>query len=168
MATDYHTGAPGSRGAAGCRARPVRSPGDGGGRVYAGSVDEGGDTGAAPGPGDYVDLRVRCTGDGIELVGYYFPWGSKHIRYEDVHGIRRVDLGAARGRTRIWGTANPGYWANFDPGRPRKSTGFVVDLGRRVKPLVTPDDPDDFEAVVRARSGLGPVPPGGPSRAPIV
>jgi hypothetical protein len=27
-----------------------------------------------------------------------------------------------------------GYWAHLGPGRPRKSTALVLDLGRRVKP----------------------------------
>jgi hypothetical protein len=31
----------------------------------------------------------------------------------------------------------------------------VVDLERRVSPIVTPDDPDAFEAVLRERANLG-------------
>ena len=104
----------------------------------------------------YADPRIRCTDAGITVRGYYLPWRSKHVPYASVRGVERVDLTAARGRARIWGTANPGYWANFDPGRPRKTTGFTLDLGRRVAPFVTPDDPDAFEAVVRDRAGLGP------------
>ena len=118
---------------------------------------------------DYADPRIRCTSTGVEVRGYYLPWGTKHIAYGSVRGIRRVDLSAARGRARIWGTANPGYWANLDPQRPRKATGFVVDLGRRVKPFLTPDDPDAFEAVLRERAGLGPGSDDGSSgRAPLI
>jgi len=36
-----------------------------------------------------------------------------------------------------------------------KQAGFVVDLGRGVSPIVTPDEPDAFEAVVRQRAHLG-------------
>lgn len=117
---------------------------------------------------DYADPRIRCTGAGIEIRGYYVPWGSKHVTYAAVRGLERVDLSAARGRARIWGTANPGYWANLDPRRPHKSTGFVLDLGRRVRPFVTPDDPDAFEATVRARAGLGPAVGGGARRGPVI
>ena len=63
--------------------------------------------------------------------------------------VRRVQLSIFRGRARIWGTSNPRYWASFDPGRPRKQAGFVVDTGRFVRALLTPDDPDAFEAEVR-------------------
>lgn len=119
---------------------------------------------------DYADPRIRCGADGIGIGigGYYLPWGARQIAYSSLRGIERVDLSAARGRGHIWGTANPGYWANVDPTRPRKATGFVLDLGRRVWPLVTPDDPDAFEAVVRDRTGLGPAPGGGTRRVPVV
>ena len=111
---------------------------------------------------------MRCTPTGIDVRGYYFPWGTKHIPYAAIHSMERVDLSAARGRGRIWGTANPGYWANFDPGRSRKSTGFVLDLGGRVKPFVTPDDPVAFDVVVRERSGLGPAADGDAHRGPVI
>jgi hypothetical protein len=45
-----------------------------------------------------------------------------------------------RGRGRIWGTANLRYWASLDPARPGKQTGLVLDLGRAVRPFITPDD----------------------------
>jgi hypothetical protein len=45
-------------------------------------------------------------------------------------------------------------------GEPRHQTteekaGFVVDIGRKVSPIVTPDDPDAFESVLRERANLG-------------
>jgi hypothetical protein len=52
------------------------------------------------------------------------------------------------------GTGNPRYWANLDTRRPRKKAVFVVDLGRRVSPVVTPDMPDAFESALRARAKL--------------
>jgi hypothetical protein len=70
-------------------------------------------------------------------------------------------MGAATGRARIWGTANPGLWAHLDPQRPRKRAGLILDLGRRVKPFITPDDPDAAEAAIRERAGIGPAARGG-------
>lgn len=105
---------------------------------------------------DYNDGRVECTADALVLHAYYFPMGSKRIAYSRIRSIQRVDLSAMRGRGRIWGTANPRYWANLDPGRPGKKVGLVVDCGSSVKPLVTPDDPDAVEALVRERANLGP------------
>jgi hypothetical protein len=57
---------------------------------------------------------------------------------------------------RIWGTGNFKLWANLDTKRPHKNVAFIIDNGKSVKPFVTPDAPDAFEAVVRERAGLGP------------
>jgi hypothetical protein len=103
----------------------------------------------------YDDGTIVCGPDRLEIRGYYFPFGTKTIPYAQVTGLRRVEInGLLSGRWRLWGTGNPRYWANLDLRRPRKKVGFVVDLGRRVSPVVTPDRPDDFEAVFRGRAHL--------------
>lgn len=115
----------------------------------------------------YGDRWIELTDDEIVIRGYYFPWGTKRIPYADVRHITRVQLGAFNGRGRIWGTANPGVWASLDPRRPTKRIGFLIDHGRGVTPLITPDDPDAAEAAFDAH-----LPPGtisaGIRRAPIV
>ena len=58
-------------------------------------------------------------------------------------------MSALRGKGRIWGTTSPGHWANFDLHRSRKSVAFVVDVGKAVKPFVTPDDANAFESALR-------------------
>jgi hypothetical protein len=105
---------------------------------------------------DYDDGRVRCGADSVELRGYYVPWGTKKISYASIRDVLRVQTGALRGRARIWGTANPGLWANFDPQRPQKKVALILDLGKTVKPFITPQDPDAVETIIRERAGLGP------------
>jgi hypothetical protein len=105
---------------------------------------------------DYVDPRVQCVASGVSIRGYYFPWGTKRIAYDSIKEVRSVDIATFNGRARIWGTANPGYWANFDPKRPKKRVALIIDLGKRVKPFITPDDPDAAQRVIRERSELGP------------
>lgn len=85
---------------------------------------------------------------------YYFPFGTKDIPYASLKGIRRVVMKPLRGKLRIWGTGTFRYWVNLDVRRPMKTFGFILDDGKRIKPFVTPDDPDAFEAVVRDRAGL--------------
>jgi hypothetical protein len=99
---------------------------------------------------EYSDPRVEATPEGLRIRRYYLPFGDKRIGWGKIRSVGRVEVGALRGRWRMWGTANPRYWANLDPGRPRKKVGFVIDLGRGVSPFVTPDDPARFEAAVRA------------------
>ena len=96
----------------------------------------------------YRDRWIECTPTEILVRGYYFPWGTKHIPYAKVRRIQRVQLSPLRGNLRIWGTANPRYWASFDPQRPRKSVGFVLDLGKMVRPFITPLDPDAFQSAL--------------------
>jgi hypothetical protein len=104
---------------------------------------------------EYHDSRITCTADEIQIHGYYIPWGTKHIPYGKIRSMQRVNMGALTGRARIWGTANPGRWANFDHRRPSKQVGFDLDIGATVKPLVTPDDPEAFEHAVRPRLDPG-------------
>jgi hypothetical protein len=52
-----------------------------------------------------------------------------------------------------------GYWANLDTARPSKKEGLVLDLGKSVKPFITPDDVDHVESILRDRAGLGPAGP---------
>jgi hypothetical protein len=111
------------------------------------------------------DRWIECTPDEIRIRGYYFPWGTKRIPYGSIRGYRRVDLSAVRGRPRIWGTANPRYWASLDPGRPGKRQALILDLGRLVRPFITPDDPDAVERAIRERAHVERT---GSSRAPIV
>jgi hypothetical protein len=107
-------------------------------------------------PGEYDDRWIECTPDAVKVRGYYFPWGTKRIPYSSIRSVRRVTMGVGTGKWRIWGTANPRYWASLDPGRPKKTVGLILDLGRFVHPFITPDDPDRVEAVIREHATLGP------------
>jgi hypothetical protein len=100
----------------------------------------------------YRDRWISCTESEIVIRAYYFPWGSKRIAYTAIRAVRRIELGKLSGRGRIWGTSNPRYWASLDPRRPRKKAGFVLEVDGPIRPLLTPDDPDAFIAVVRRRS----------------
>lgn len=56
----------------------------------------------------------------------------------------------ATGNGRIWGSGDLVHWLNLDPGRPHKQQAFIIDLGRRAKPVVTPADSDAFRAALAA------------------
>ena len=111
----------------------------------------------------YQDRTIGVSDDTLSIKGYYVPGVAKRVPLASIRSVRRTAMSGTRGRGRIWGTANPGYWANFDARRLRKSVAFLVDSGHAVKPFVTPDDPDAFEAALRergvdvARDGSAPV-----------
>lgn len=104
----------------------------------------------------YDDGTIVCGTERLEIHSYYFPFGTKSVAYEQIQGLQRIEIkGVWSGKWRLWGTGNPRYWANLDRKRPNKKVGFVVDLGRRVSPIVTPVEPDAFETVLRGRAHLG-------------
>lgn len=103
----------------------------------------------------YRDTWIRCTDDAIRIRGYYFPWGTKKIPYGSLTAAQRVRLGPATGQLRLWGTANWTVWAGLDPGRMRKSEGVLLDVGRRVRALVTPADVGAFLAALDAHDVPG-------------
>ena len=115
----------------------------------------------------YADRWIDCGPDGVRIRGYYFPWGTKKIPYRKIKSVRRVDIGALNGRARIWGTADPRYWAGLDPQRPTKKSALILDLGRFVKPFLTPSDPDAAESCIRDHTGLGPATET-PRRGPLI
>lgn len=116
---------------------------------------------------DYQDRWVGCAPNDVRLRAYYFPWGTKRIRYASIRAVRRVELSTVRGMWRIWGTTNPRYWANLDPQRPRKRVGLILDLGRHIRPFVTPDDPDAVEGLICDRAHL-PAGSGDAGQGPII
>jgi hypothetical protein len=99
----------------------------------------------------YQDGSLGVTDDALTIKGYYFPGTVKRVPLAAIRLVRRTEMGPGRGTGRIWGTANPGYWANFDPKRSRKTVAYLVDAGKAVKPFITPDDPTAFEAALRER-----------------
>lgn len=99
---------------------------------------------------EYQDRWITCTETEIQVRAYYFPWGTKRTRYEQIHSAQLVEMGTLTGRARIWGTNNPRYWASLDPKRPGKKAALVLDLGRRIHPFLTPDDVAAVETVLRS------------------
>lgn len=100
----------------------------------------------------YDDGRAVLDGEGVTLRRYFFPTGrSKHIPYDLIRGVQARPMGWLTGRGRGWGSAHPGCWLPLDTSRPRKDTLVVLDLGLRVKPAFSPDDPERVLAVLRER-----------------
>src|SRR6266511_4399515 len=96
---------------------------------------------------EYDDSLIACTDDGLVIRRYGLFLRPKRIPYAQIRAVRQVELGAVR-RWRIWGTTDPRRWFNLDWRRPRKRSALLLDVGKRVKPVITPDDPQRVVAVV--------------------
>jgi hypothetical protein len=98
---------------------------------------------------EYDDGLIACSDDGLVIRRYGLFQRPKSIPYAQIRSVTQVGLGAVR-RWRIWGTTDPRRWFNLDWGRPRKRLALVLDLGKRVKPVITPDDPQRVVGVLRS------------------
>jgi len=98
----------------------------------------------------YDDGVLLLDRTGVTLRHYYFPWaGSKHIGWSAIRRVQARPMGWLTGKGRLWGTANPGYWLPLDTRRGRKTTLLVFDIGTRVKPCVSPNQPERVLELLR-------------------
>jgi hypothetical protein len=98
----------------------------------------------------YQDSLIAIRDGRLVIRRYYFPTGTKRIRLASITGVEQYPMTKATGRWRTWGSGNLIHWFNLDPGRRHKQQAFVIDLGQRAKPVITPDDPDAFRAALVA------------------
>jgi len=94
----------------------------------------------------YDDGRIACTDSGLVLRWYYL-WGARRIPYGAIRSVGRLPPLRVR-RWRIWGSGDFVHWWNLDPDRPRKSVALVLDVGGRIRPTITPDDPEAVERIL--------------------
>jgi hypothetical protein len=108
----------------------------------------------------YDDGRVACTDDAI-ILRRYSLWRARRITYQAIREVRQVPL-ASLGMVRIQGSGDFVHWFNYDPHRRHKEHALVLhiladkqersalrtpgDADERVKPVITPDDPDSVIA----------------------
>lgn len=98
----------------------------------------------------YEDRWITCEPDRM-IIRWYYLWGAKVIFYREIQDVDVRPLTAWTGNWRIWGTSDPRYWFHLDFGRPHKQTALVLDLGKRVKPVITPDDPELVAGIISQR-----------------
>ncbi len=98
----------------------------------------------------YDDGRIACDSTSIR-IGWYYPWGgSKSILYSRIKAVvPRPLTGVVNGRWRIWGSGDFVHWWNLDTRRPNKTMALELDLGRRVRPTITPDDAEAVERILQ-------------------
>jgi hypothetical protein len=98
----------------------------------------------------YDDGRICCDATGI-TIRWYYPWGAKRAPYSSIRAVERLPLTGVNKvrRWRIWGSGDFVHWWNLDPSRTRKSIALVLDVGHRVRPTITPDEPDAVARILQ-------------------
>jgi hypothetical protein len=104
----------------------------------------------------YRDKFVVLDEDGVTILRYYFPLATaKRISYGDIRRVIVENMTWTTGKGRFWGATVPNTWMPLDMGRTKKDKVLVLDVGARVKPSVTPDDPDRVFELLKSRAPLG-------------
>ena len=99
----------------------------------------------------YDDGRIACD-DSSLIIRVYYLWGAaKTIPYSAIRDVERCPLTGLTGKWRIWGSGDFVHYWNLDTKRPGKQTALEIDVGKRVVPMITPDDPDAVERILRER-----------------
>lgn len=99
-------------------------------------------------PVAYDDGKIACTDTNLIIRRYYFALGAKTIPYTAIREVRLLPLGSGKGR--IYGSGDFAHWFNLDTDRPRKETELVIVTARRIRPVITPDDPARVAAELTA------------------
>lgn len=97
----------------------------------------------------YDDGKIACTDTELVIRHYYFPPATKRIPYTAIREVRVVPL-RVMGKWRIHGSGDFIHWFNFDMRRPRKNTALVIRLDARIRPTITPDDPEQVATELAA------------------
>ncbi len=98
----------------------------------------------------YDDGLVQLDLDGLTIRRYYFPLGtSKRISYARIKGVQEKHMGALTGKGRLWGSGDLRHWFPLDPRRPQKEKALVLDVGKWLRPVITPEDPDRVLALLQ-------------------
>jgi hypothetical protein len=113
----------------------------------------------------YDDGRIACTDEAI-ILRRYSLWRSRRVSYQAIREVRQVPL-SSLGMVRLQGSGDFVHWFNYDPRRRHKDRALVLhiladtqhrsalrtpgEIDERVKPVITPDDPDAVIAELIAR-----------------
>jgi hypothetical protein len=100
---------------------------------------------------EYDDGLIACASDELVIRRYSLLLRPRRIGYAEIRRVTKVQLRGLQ-KWRIWG-GDVRHWFNFDAHRPDKQVALVLDVGRHVKPTITPDDPQHVVDVLR-RHGI--------------
>jgi hypothetical protein len=76
----------------------------------------------------YEDKLLEITEAGLRLKLYYFPWGSRTVRFSEIDHVVVHKTTVATGAWRLWGSGDLHSWFACDMGRPQRPMIFLIKL----------------------------------------
>jgi hypothetical protein len=98
---------------------------------------------------EYDDGLITCDDDALVISRYDMFLRPRRIPYRAIRSATRFEMTRWRGKWRIWGSGDLRHWFNYDRNRPNKQVAFVLDVGKKMLPVITPDKPEQVAAVLR-------------------
>lgn len=104
------------------------------------------------------DDVVMLDSTGITVKNYFLPGRARHISYDDIVTAELIPLGFGTGLHQLVGIGplRPRLFFHWDRKRAGKSHGLSLDLGRRLRVVITLDDPGEVLAQLNSRIGAKP------------
>lgn len=104
---------------------------------------------------NYEDQSIALDEDGLTIKNYRKPGDTRRIAYRTIRSFELFEMGFWSGRHRLVGIGfgRPRSWFQWDRDRKNKNTAISIDVGKRILPTTTPEDPEAVEAILRASVG---------------
>jgi len=102
----------------------------------------------------YSDSLVEITQEAICFKSYYFPFGSKRVRFSDIARVTAEKPSLRNGQYKLQGTGDLRTWFSRDWKRPRRPLIFFARLRGSSRSIgFTVEDADRVKRILR-ESGL--------------
>ncbi|MGI9595054.1 MAG: hypothetical protein ACR2QK_02775 [Acidimicrobiales bacterium] len=103
----------------------------------------------------YQDRNLVLDEDGITITSYRFPGDRRHIPYASIREHTLVRIGPLSGQHRLVGIGfrRPRHFFHWDRSRSTKTRSVAVNVGRLIRLVLSPDDPERFSDILDRRTG---------------
>lgn len=109
----------------------------------------------------YDDGAIALDEAGLTVRDYFLPGRPRHIPFAAIVDAELIPLGFWTGRHQLMGIGpfRPRSFFPWDRKRATRSSGVSLDLGKRLRVVITPDDPDRVLELIRTGGALSSSPP---------
>ena len=90
----------------------------------------------------YEDRSLLIDDDGITITSYFWPGHRRHIPFSSIVAVEEIPLETFSGRYRLVGfeLRRLRDFFPWDTHRSATSRAIALDIGRRVRPVISPED----------------------------
>jgi len=100
----------------------------------------------------YSDSLVEVSQSGIHIRNYYFPFGTKFVKFSDILSVEKKPPTLSNGKWRLWGTGDFRTWFSKDWRRPQRSCIFLLSLvTQKMRIGFTVENSDKFIEVIKSK-----------------